>query len=386
MSNSELSLGVIGTSLKPDEKRLPLDPDHLPRIAPELRRRIWLQQGYGERFGVPDRELEPLVAGSLTTDELLERCDVVLMAKPTAKDLNRFRDRQVLWGWPHCVQNEDITQVAIDKKLSFIAWEAMNLWPAPGIRGLHVFHKTNEIAGYAAVMHALQLAGRTGCYGAPLRAAVIHFGLTGRGAIHALRGLGITDITCFALSPPEDLAGQIPGVAYRQLGRRGETTDAVFTDAQGQQQLLSDELGSYDVIVNCIFQDTDRQLFFLRESDSARLRRGTLIVDVSCDRGLGFVFAKPTSFREPTFQVGDGITYYAVDHTPSYLWRSATYEISRALIRYLPTVMGGSEAWDGCDVVHNAIEIRDGVLINPKILTAQRRHDAYPHAKLAEQG
>jgi alanine dehydrogenase len=303
------------------------------------------------------------------------------MAKLTAKDLAAFRQGQVLWGWPHCVQNEDITQVVIDKKLSFIAWEAMNLWPAPGVRGLHVFHKNNEIAGYAAVMHALQLAGRTGCYGAPLRGAVIHFGLTGRGAIHALLGLGLSDVTCFALSPPEDLAGQIPGVAYRQLGRRGDSADAVVADSQGTEILLSEELGSYDVIVNCIFQDTDQPLLFLRGPDVDRLRRGSLIVDVSCDRGLGFDFAKPTSFREPTFQVGDSVTYYAVDHTPSYLWRSATYEISRALLPYLPTVMGGSEAWEESDVVRNAIEIRDGGIVNPKILSGQRRDAAYPHAK-----
>ena len=38
--------------------------------------------------------------------------------------------------------------------------------------------------------------------------------------------------------------------------------------------------------------------------------------------------------------------YYAVDHSPSYLWDAATWEISEALLPFLPTVMAGPEAWD----------------------------------------
>ena len=49
-----LSLGVVGTSRKPDEHRLAIHPGHLERIDPELRRRIFLEHGYGQRFGVSD--------------------------------------------------------------------------------------------------------------------------------------------------------------------------------------------------------------------------------------------------------------------------------------------------------------------------------------------
>ena len=71
-----------------------------------------------------------------------------------------------------------------------------------------------------------------------------------------------------------------------------------------------------------------------------RARPGSLIVDVSCDRGMGFTWARPTTFEEPTFVVGDNITYYAVDHTPSYLWNSATWENSEALLPFVETLAG----------------------------------------------
>jgi len=102
---------------------------------------------------------------------------------------------------------------------------------------------------------------------------------------------------------------------------------------------------------------------------------------VSCDEGMGFEWARPTSFADPMFTVGAGIRYYAVDHSPSYLWDSATWEISEALIPFLGTVMSGEEAWDEDQTIHRAIEIRAGVVQNPRILSFQSRAETYPHAK-----
>ena len=61
----------------------------------------------------------------------------------------------------------------------------MNLWRTDGSFKLHVFHKNNEMAGYCSVLHALQIIGSTGMYGRRLRAAVIGFGATARGAVTA---------------------------------------------------------------------------------------------------------------------------------------------------------------------------------------------------------
>ena len=114
-----------------------------------------------------------------------------------------------------------------------------------------------------------------------------------------------------------------------------------------------------------------------------QLKPGTLIVDVSCDEGMGFYFARPTSFAEPMFKVGE-VFYYAVDHTPSYLWNSASWEISTSLLPFLPTIMEGPQSWAGNETVRRAIEIRDGEILNPKILSFQNRAEAYPHAVVGE--
>ena len=77
--------------------------------------------------------------------------------------------------------------------------------------------------------------------------------------------------------------------------------------------------------------------------------------------------------------MANGVHYYAVDHSPSYLWNSATWEISEALLPHLDTVLTGPEAWNASPTISRAIEIRDGIVRNADILSFQRRDDAYPH-------
>jgi alanine dehydrogenase len=82
------------------------------------------------------------------------------------------------------------------------------------------------------------------------------------------------------------------------------------------------------------------------------------------------------------FTISNNICYYAVDHSPSLLWNSATWEISEALRPYLHTVLGGPAAWDSDETIRRAIEIRDGIIQNPAILSFQHRAAHYPHPRL----
>jgi alanine dehydrogenase len=100
---------------------------------------------------------------------------------------------------------------------------------------------------------------------------------------------------------------------------------------------------------------------------------------VSCDEGMGFSWAVPTTFDDPMFTVGDRVHYYAVDHSPSYLWNSATWENSEALLPFVERVLSGPDAWDESETLSRAIEIRDGRICNPAILAFQDRSPEYPY-------
>lgn len=375
----QLSVGVLGTSSKENEHRLPIHPRHLDRIDADLRERIFLEHGYGDRYGVFEEHLAPQVAGMRTREEIIATADVVLLPKPTLADLESLRDGQVLWGWPHCVQDPELTQLAIDKRLTLIAWEAMNHWTPDGVFVVHVFHMNNELAGYSSVLHAMTLLGSTGHYGRRLSAVVIGFGNTARGAITALQAIGVHDVTVLTMRDVTAVASPIPSVVLGHLDRVSADSSRTLVLKSTGPEPTAQFLAEHDIVVNCVLQDTDHPLIFVTDDELALFAPGSLLVDVSCDTGMGFECARPTSFEQPMLTVGDGILYYGVDHSPAYLWNSATWGISEALIPYLRTVMDGPASWDQDPTIRLAIEIRDGVIQNPKILSFQGRAADHPH-------
>jgi alanine dehydrogenase len=377
-----LTLGVVGTSRKADERRLAIHPAHVERIDPGVRSRMFLEHGYGHSFGAANSRLSDYVGGLRSREQLMAECDVVLIPKPVLQDLIELPAGKVLWGWPHCVQDVELTQVAIDRRLTVIAWEAMHHWTGEGDFSLHVFHQNNELAGYCSVMHALQLSGTTGAYGPRLRAAVISFGASARGAVTALFALGVHEVDVLTHRNVAAVAAPISPARLIHYERDPEQRHRAVVLTGGSGRPVAEVLAEHDVVVNCILQDTDDPLMFVTDADLELFAPRTLIIDVSCDEGMGFEWARPTSFADPMFSVGRHVRYYAVDHSPSYLWNSATWEISEALIPFLATVMSGEQAWDADLTISRAIEIRAGVVQNPKILSFQSRSPTYPHPRL----
>jgi alanine dehydrogenase len=373
------TLGVVGTSAKENEYRLPLHPAHLHRVDEAIRNRMVLERGYGARFGYADADLAHLVGGFADRDRVIAESDVVILPKPQHSDVAALREGAVLWGWPHCVQDPVLTQLAIDRRLTLIAFEAMNHWTLDGAVGVHVFHKNNELAGYCSVLHALALTGSTGDYGRRLNAVVIGFGATARGAVTALNAHGIHDVNVLTNRGVAAVGSPIHSVRITQFDHDAKAPylSHVITD-RGRIPLVP-FLAERDIIVNCTLQDTEHPLIYLTTEDLGEFRPGTLIIDVSCDDGMGFSWARPTTFDDPMFEVGDHIGYYAVDHSPSYLWNSATWENSEALLPFIDTVVGGPEAWDANETISRAIEIRDGRVENPNILSFQGRSAQHPH-------
>ena len=53
------------------------------------------------------------------------------------------------------------------------------------------------------------------------------------------------------------------------------------------------------------------------------------------------------------------------------------------VLPFLETVMGGPSSWERNETILRSIEIRDGRVQNPKILSFQGRAEAYPHPVLA---
>ena len=235
------------------------------------------------------------------------------------------------------------------------------------------------MAGYCAVIHALQLKGIDGHYGNQRKAIIFSFGAVSRGAIYALKAHGFRDITICIQRPDHEVREEVLDVHYARI-RNGNNNEPrlVLVEHDGSERPLLDLIHESEIIINGTYQDVENPINYVNEDEKSMLKPGTLIIDVSCDEGMGFYFAKPTTFKNPIISI-DTIDYYAVDHTPSYFWESASRSISAAMIVHLPSVIGGRDKWQENKTIKNAINIDKGVIVKDTILRFQNREKDYPH-------
>ena len=372
-------MGVIGTSKKEDERRLPIHPEHLERLPENIRKQLIFEKGYGTPFHISDKEICDLSGGIATRSEILSDIGDVIIAKPVLADLKEIKEGGIIWGYPHCAQQKEITQIAIDKKLTLIAFEDMYMWHSNGQKGRHTFYKNNEMAGYSAVIHALQLKGIDGHYGNQRKVLIFSFGAVSRGAIYALKAHGYRDVTICVQRLDEEVREEVLDVHYARIRKGNKNEDRlIVVEHDGSERPLLELIKESEIIINGTYQNTDSPIDYVIEEEKKMLKKGALIIDVSCDEGMGFYFAKPTTFKHPIIAV-DNIYYYAVDHTPSYFWESASRSISAALIPHLSSVIEGRGCWKKNKTITNAINLDEGVVVKDTILRFQNRGIDYPH-------
>lgn len=307
---------------KLNENRRALVPEHLKGI--EHTSKIYVETNYGKVLGYTDAEYAEYGVNIVSRDEVL-RQDIICDPKiGDANYLNQLNN-QAIFGWVHAVQNRNITDKLINNKLTAIAWEDMF------DSGRHIFWRNNEIAGEAAIVHAYTLHG---LFPYNTKVALLGRGNIARGALKILTMMG-ADVTVY--------------------DRRTE-------------KLLRDEIGSYDVFVNGILWDTSRKDHIIYKEDLLKMKRGAMIIDISCDRNGGVETSVPTTLDKPVYTV-DGIAHYAVDHTPTLFYKTISESLSENIISYLNSLI--SENPD--QVLTEATVVEDGTIIDQRINQFQGR-------------
>ena len=212
--------------------------------------------------------------------------------------------------WAGPVGVAALTQLAIDQKLTVIAFEAMNHWNSDGSFNLHVFHKNNELAGYCSVVNAMKIAGSTGAYGRRLRAVVIGFGATARGAVAALNALDVHDVDI--LTHREVAAVAAPMHSARIVH---------FDDHQPQRGGHEQTGARYAVVV----QNDDLPLTtWLIAPTSTSAHPATFRPEINIGGRPTRVLAEETAAADPT-RLGDDIGHVAPNETPHHRRRPPTH-------------------------------------------------------------
>ncbi|MBE7097079.1 MULTISPECIES: N(5)-(carboxyethyl)ornithine synthase [Bacillus cereus group] len=308
---------------KKNEKRRALVPEDIGNI--KNKDMIYVEKGYGEILGITDQQYSDMGVNVVERDIVMSR-DVI--CDPKAGDagyLGDLNEGQLIFGWIHAVQNKDITNQFINNKLSAIAWEDM----FEG--GRHVFWRNNEIAGEAAILHAYNLYGKLPY---ETKVAILGRGNIGRGAYKTLVALG---------------------------------ADVVMYDRR-TEALFQKELEKYDVLVNAILWDVDRTDHIIYKDDLTRMKKGAMIIDISCDAHKAVETSIPTSIDNPVYEI-DGILHYVVDHTPAMFYKTVSRSLSLEICKYIDFIVEDIEN----EVLLRALIIEKGLIRDKRIVDFQNR-------------
>lgn len=309
-------------SHKDNEKRRALLPKDILKI--NNKKNLFFEKGYGEDFGFSDEDFENLGVNVVERKEIFTKdiiCDVKL---GDADYIEELEDNKILFGWAHAVQNIDFTTKCLNKKMTIIAWEEMFE------KNRYVFYKNRELAGEAGVLQAILYAGIMP-YDA--KVAILGNGQTAKGAMRILHGLG-AEIDVY--------------------GRKLEN-------------LFKQKMYEYDIIVNCVMWDTSRKDRIIYREDLKKFKKGTLIIDISCDPNLEIETTKATTISNPVYVVDD-VIHYAVDNTPSIFYKTTTNHISEALYPFIDRLV--EENID--DILENSKVLDNGIIKDERIIAFRK--------------
>lgn len=309
--------------VKENEKRRVLLPKDIRTI--KERKNIFFEKGYGEILGISDSEYEKVGCNVVSFDEVLKQ-DIICDPKVgDANYLDKLKEKQIIFGWVHAVKNKKLTDLLLNKKITAIAFEDMFY------KNRHVFYKNNILAGEAACYNAINYLGKLpdGLY-----AAIIGNGNTAHGV-------------------------------YKALVRLGVNVDIYTRDLEG---LLKENLSNYDLIVNCVLWDVKRKDHIIYCEDLKKMKKGSIIIDVSCDLNGAIETSHPTTLDNPIY-VKDNIIHYAVDHTPSIFYQTFSLECSTIIADYINDLIEERNN----EVLENATIIKNGKILDQKIADYQNR-------------
>lgn len=311
------SVGFL-ISTKENEKRRALLPEQIIKI--QNKDYLYFEKGYGEVLGYTDDEYRKQGVNISPKEEVMTK-DIICDPKiGDAEYLGDLKEFQTIFGYIHAVQNRDITDIIVEKSLTAIAWEEMY------DSGRHVFWRNNELAGEAAVMHAFSLYGRMPY---DCKVAIIGRGNTARGAYRILSALGAQ----------------------------------ILIYDRKKESLLRKEIADYDVIVNGVLWDKSRQDHVIYREDLKRMKKNSIIIDISCDEAGCIETSVPTTIENPIY-LSEGILHYVCDHTPAITYYTASKAYGNEIVKYIDDMI--EDNIESNNSIKNAIIIKNSVILDEK--------------------
>ena len=316
----------IPSEVKPDEYRVAVTQAGVREMV-EHGHEVLIQAGAGEGSSIGDRDFAEQGARTVADAEtVFAEAEMVLKVKePQPAEIEMLRPGQLLFTYLHLAPDLEQTRGLMESGAVCIAYETVE-----DARGhLPLLAPMSEIAGKIATqagafMLEKPLGGRGILLGgvpgvAAANVMVIGGGVVGMNAAFIAIGM---EADVFVFDRSIDRLRDLDVIFNGRCSTVYSTTLAV-----------EEMLPRADLVIGAVLVHGARAPYVVTREQLKLMKPGAVMVDVAIDQGGCFETSRPTTHKDPTFEV-DGITHYCVANMPGAVPITSTHALTNATLPY----------------------------------------------------
>jgi alanine dehydrogenase len=316
----------VPTEIKSDEYRVAVTPAGVRELS-EHGHEVLVQAGAGEGSAITDASYEAQGAAIVAdAAAVFAEAEMILHVKELqATEIELLQPGQLLFTYLHLAPDPEQTRCLCGSGATAIAYETVE-----DARGrLPLLAPMSEVAGKIATqagafMLEKPLGGRGILLGgvpgvAAANVLVIGGGVVGMNAAFIAIGME-ADVFVFDRS--------IDRLRELEVDFGGRCSTVYSTTLA-----IEEMLPAADLVIGAVLVHGARAPYVIRREQLALMKPGAVLVDVAIDQGGCFETSRPTTHREPTFEV-DGITHYCVANMPGAVPITSTHALTNATLPY----------------------------------------------------
>ena len=354
---SKLYIGIPKESSF-QESRVALVPSSVATLV-AYGHRVIVEKGAGAKSNYLDQEYSEAGAEIGYSPEKVFKADgIIKVAPPSMEEMDFFKPNQIIITPIHLptIKAEYINKLK-QKRVIALAWEYIKdqVGSFPFVRII------SEMAGISAMLTAGEILSNTnggqgillgGITGVPpCKVVILGAGVVAEYATRTALGLG-ADVRIFDNNIHKMMRLQ------HLVGRRLYTSTI-------NSAALQKELSDADVVIGAIHSSTGRTPVVISEDMVAKMKAGSVIMDVSIDQGGCFATSRVTSHDNPTFREY-GVIHYCVPNIASSISQTASLAVSNILT---PILLEAEHTGSIEGLIYDKIGLRHGVYAYKGCLT-----------------